>query len=581
MGFPNFEGIIVRPSGGRGKATSINLPGSYIESSKGNEKPRVEATTKNAAVGAASPYPFKIDISHQLRIHGATPPFEINLVNAEEITISSQKRDYDQSDPFITMDEHGIVTYSPRGLYVRNTLHLQIELADKNNPPTAFGQASGEVYKDNVDPRGTSRIPRIPIEDLETLNILVQFHNNVIGDGQKEAEFWQQQGMEPTCALAACAGVLASLGITDADGELMNYWTLLNQALTLTFPDRYATIKEYNLPPIPLYRAHGKHRILHEPNKPEIPQDLIHDSFEGEDEYYDILARGDVMQTREYFDRVTQTGELPSGHYAYLYEILNYRESPNYQGMVEVYPTNISNNSTSSGDSWVAIHIMLNANGVKTRTGSGAEVSTVIQELLAGNKVIVGVDATELAEKPELMDAQSQADRLALLNIGEDLDSGANHAVWLTEIDTSADPPTVTINDSARGGGIVMPLDQFLAAWGDADYLYVGTGDNPLPPEIVTQEAEIQRRYAEALEDEGYPEYYIDRISKVNSTSQLVQIDKRITDIVEKRFPGTEDLATSYLQNLQNNRQKILEEAGLDPDLLDDITETLDDSEPN
>lgn len=582
---PLFEGIIVRPSGGRGHVPAPTLiEGTSVNTARGNLKPRLDAEVKNAAIGAATAYPFKIDVSQQLRLKGATPPYSINLVGVEELTISSEQRPWDPDDPFLTMDEHGVVTYAPKGTYVRNTLRLQVELADKDNPSTAFGQAAGEVYRGEVEEDDGRRgaIGGVPVAEGDILDFIVQFHNNVVGDGFGESLFWQNQGMEPTCALAACAGVLASLAIIDENGEFIDYWKLLQQALTLTFPEHPFDPnlpEEFRVPPIPLYRAHRTERVLDEPNRPAIPQALLDQDVP--DEYFEILTNGDVMQTREYFDRVTQTAELTPEAYAYLYELLNYRESDDYDGEFAERPRNVSNNAANEGDSWVAIHIMLNANGVKTRTGSGAEVSTIIQELLAGNKVIVGVDANELAERPELMKAQSQSDRLALLNIGEDLNTLANHAIWLTEIDNS-DPnnPTVTINDSARGGGIEMPLDQFLAAWEDADYMYVATGESPLPPEIAAQGAEIQRMFAETLSQAKFSDFHIDRLARVHTTVTLAQWvadpdNTSFGDLVREVFPESEALALEYLENLEANREEILEMHNFDPDLLENLVKDL------
>ena len=146
-----FEGIIVKPSGGR---TGIPLPipdvpGAYIRKSPSPTK-NVRFSTASGIIKATDSTPviksqiehraqFKIDVSEHLRLHGAKPPFNISMISVREVAISDLASGWSQDNQFVTMDENGIITYEPIGTFVRNTLLIGVEVSDADTPPTPAG----------------------------------------------------------------------------------------------------------------------------------------------------------------------------------------------------------------------------------------------------------------------------------------------------------------------------------------------------------------------------------------------------------------------------------------------------------
>ena len=120
-----LEGIIVKPSGGRkGIPLPIpDVPGVGIKKFVASQ-PRIIVETTPIVESALNANPvigtdgnlraeIKFDVSPYLRLRGATPPFDISLLGVREYTTSSLAEDWSRDNPFVTMDENGIVTYTP------------------------------------------------------------------------------------------------------------------------------------------------------------------------------------------------------------------------------------------------------------------------------------------------------------------------------------------------------------------------------------------------------------------------------------------------------------------------------------
>lgn len=119
--------------------------------------------------------------------------------------------------------------------------------------------------------------------------------------------------------------------------------------------------------------------------------------------------------------------------------------------------------------------------GISSHTCYDATFDDLFAELVAGHKVVIPVDSSELWDQSafgELWDWMT------------DLGGGtADHVVWVTGIDmTDPDNPTVTINDTGHpdGQGAVYPLNEVREAWEDSRFSYVAT-DFP-PSEYVQPE---------------------------------------------------------------------------------------------
>jgi len=153
---------------------------------------------------------------------------------------------------------------------------------------------------------------------------------------------------------------------------------------------------------------------------------------------------------------------------------------------------------TEDGMPLVYIGRLLQEYGIDTHTEIDATVADLIVELQAGHKVIVPVDASELWDNPwfeELWDW-----------LEEFLGIGADHVIWITEIDMSDhDNPTVTVNDTGQldGAGRVYSLNDFIDAWADAHFSYIATSEPP-PNFSSPSDAPISSDVEDAVSDEEF-----------------------------------------------------------------------------
>lgn len=119
---------------------------------------------------------------------------------------------------------------------------------------------------------------------------------------------------------------------------------------------------------------------------------------------------------------------------------------------------------------------LLDVYGIPNHRVDGASIENLALELYQGHKIIVGVSSGDLWDQGPLNNAMHEL----LEALG--LKSGADHAIWVTGIDSS-DPNNikVIVNDSGdpEGAGKAYPLDKFLDAWEDGDFFYVATDVAP------------------------------------------------------------------------------------------------------
>jgi hypothetical protein len=129
--------------------------------------------------------------------------------------------------------------------------------------------------------------------------------------------------------------------------------------------------------------------------------------------------------------------------------------------------------SPGEGTSIKDVGKLLELHGVPIHRYTEANVIQLAQELAAGHKVILVVNAGELwAGSPELAEM-----------LHAEGDNKPDHAVVVTGIDTR-DPNDlrVIVNDPGTGEAErSYPLQQFLNAWKDSDFTMVATRD-PVPP---------------------------------------------------------------------------------------------------
>ena len=585
-----FDGITVPPSVGRRQKTSLPIPeviGTDITESE-QPPPQIEVETKPAVVDPLESTTiidddenlraeFQIDLTPYFRVIDAEPPYRIRMIGVKEYSESRLAGEWDPENRFASIDKHGILTYRPRGNYLRNALALQLEIVNEDHPALGANNPAAEVYDPNNPNPGRLPIGGVPLDQHE---MVVQMIQNNLGLSREEAsKFWQNQGMNPTCALAAVSSILLSLG------KNVDYNTLLEQATTEIFFDNGDT----------LYRALSHGPSLVEENLPELSDEFWQVVSQLPDDYFEWYGgrgfdpgssgKDDWLESmREYIE--ANQGTLPSPATHFLWELYNYRTSDDYDGHIVEHPDSYTFNADSVSQSWDAMQLMFEHNDVTPRMGVGSDFSTVLQEILAGNPIIAAVDSKEF-DNWRIHGIQDQQDRLSQLNRPQDLDSRANHAVWITGIEFVDGVPYVVVIDSAAGEGVVRTgtnseggaqlysLDHFAAAWEDSDYAYMSVGE---VPQVIQERTAERQAISDTLEgffnsigfDAESAEYYA-------TTDFLHSIqDKTLIETLDLYQPGTREKITTYLENVENDRQALIEETGIDPDVVTSIFEEVD-----
>ena len=192
----------------------------------------------------ASEYPFTLDLKTKVKHLGANP--EINIIRIREISESSLSTVWTSENNFLTIDEKGVLSYTPKGTYLNNRLVVEFEAADEHHPPTAQARQIGDRYEASTPSPSepTSRNNLSPVQG----KVAIQVKNDILGDPEKAKEFWMHQVDDPTCAVAAIASILASLGRT-VNGEPIDYLDVLNEVAVRVDAD------EDIIGPLPLYLA--------------------------------------------------------------------------------------------------------------------------------------------------------------------------------------------------------------------------------------------------------------------------------------------------------------------------------------
>ena len=173
----------------------------------------------------ASEYPFTLDLKTKVRNLGRLGR-EINITGIRELSESRFSTAWTPENKFLTIDSQGVITYTPKGTYLTNRLLVEFEAADADHPPTRAAREKGETYE-SFNP--SMSMPTVG-QNLSPVSgkVAIQVKNDILGDPEKAKEFWMHQVDEPTCAVAAIASILASLGRT-VDGELIDYLDVLNE----------------------------------------------------------------------------------------------------------------------------------------------------------------------------------------------------------------------------------------------------------------------------------------------------------------------------------------------------------------
>ncbi|MDR2171461.1 MAG: C39 family peptidase [Planctomycetaceae bacterium] len=130
---------------------------------------------------------------------------------------------------------------------------------------------------------------------------------------------------------------------------------------------------------------------------------------------------------------------------------------------------------TENGTSISDMGNLLEYYGVSAHTNYNGDLSSMVNELARGHKVIVAVDSGELWSGGSFWEKLTGIDN-----------NTPDHAIVVSGVDFSdVNNPQVVVNDPGipDGAGMRYPLAHFLEAWNDSNCTYVAT-DNA-PPDIA------------------------------------------------------------------------------------------------
>ena len=449
----------------------------------------------------ASEYPFTLDLKTKVKYLGDGA--EINILSIQEYSDSGLATAWTSENKFLTIDEKGVLTYTPKGTYLDNLLVIEFEAADANHPPTAQARKAGDMYESfdpsAPDPLGDSQLSAVQGEAV------IQVKNDILGDPEKEKEFHDRQWTGPSCSIASAASILKSLG-TQVNGKLITYDDVLKSVAV------------------------------------------------------QVDANGNVIGNQPPI-------LTPQGVAEYTYYV---KED---ESIVVKRNTAIVNGvSTTLSTGWNITQTILTHFKQPSHIGYAKHFSTIVKELEAGNKVMAYVDAGELWQDDYFVRLWNRADAQPVNGPNGTSLGSKNHAIWITGIDYS-DPNNIKfiINDTGHEthAGKVYPMEQFIAAWEDSNFIYTATGANT--PDLSTQE--LRRDIDHALltyfsADSNSSNWFLVR-DHAFFHSYITNQD--LLGEIEGRFPGTRKKIAQYLYNLKSEERRIWRKFNIDAETIASI----------
>ena len=124
---------------------------------------------------------------------------------------------------------------------------------------------------------------------------------------------------------------------------------------------------------------------------------------------------------------------------------------------------------------------LMDACGIGNHTIPNASLEDLVNEIMQGHGVLVGVRADQLWDQGPLQELFNWAAKE--FGFDNPVDAPANHALCVTGFDVSdPDNRMVIVNDpgSHDGQGHAYPLDRFMDAWANSNFHLTAT-DNPVP----------------------------------------------------------------------------------------------------
>ena len=489
--------------------------------------------------------PYRVDLKPY--IENGYPPYLFTIIRADEITdsirateghtITDEERvellasvpnipeELLISDPTLPtlvdnfsslysrywIDEDGFLNYLPEGDFFNNRLQMRIRVQSSFPITAAATDSDRDETEEDEEPEPTMTIVRIEgpyvilgeeednlpelTEQEVNVNITTSDGSVYIGQPLALSELWVSQGMSGVCQLGTALGIINKQRV-DAGLPPLTLEELTDIATTINIRN-----------PEPFRNPDGK----------LIPAN-----------------EGVPLWDREATNK--GYGFDPQG--------------PNVPGGLEGLP--------NFGPS-VTITALLDHFGIPSHTGRIHSIDVLIDQLLEGNPVMVGVDSDEFRRK---LDGNPLGNtKYNDLTSDDPLRTELDHAVLATgiRIDVETGEIFIIFNESGSfggaGAGVELTLEDAVAALDDGNFAYVGVGEEPNNPEL-------QQLYAER------DAWLIEAASEGKDITELDGVPPNILEIHEEIESGKPARKAALLSKLRD--------AFPDGDIPLDLLDTFD-----
>lgn len=469
------------------------------------------------------------------RVIGPDPTkesYNINILEIEERSHSTlaQLKIHDRS--LATVDEDGVLTYTPLGNYFGNQLRIRYQATVPQRTATIDALEKRQVYQPPAE-------TEVSTEETVEGEIEVRVSNKVIGVENANDHFVRQSG--PTCFIAAIAGALKGSGIDITYQELLELVTIevdaegnqLGENADITNKDGQA-----------VYQRHLKSDGSWEVSRQKLGQTGINPR----------------LKRKLTFDEIHGKGYAPG--------IISDR------GLME----NIEK------------HFNVNID-----TGSAYSFFDIIKPLEEGKPVMALIDSKEFGSTYVKRQADiSDKEESPNGETGSPVNYSGNHMINITGFRTNDEgKPEFRVNDSGSGAAPQTPgvpagqgrwvsAEQMAAAMGDAQFTIYTVGEHP-NAEQQKRRDEIEDRIQGGLLILGDDNPESLTFKRAFVEYQVVKDDGTIDPVIpseafglyvrtpgfvnalEELYPGTKMLVAEYLRKEKEQLDYLKEEYELDP----------------